>query len=228
MNAAMTLDGKVVTAGGDSRISCEEDLDRLHRLRSEVDAVIVGAGTILADDPSLTVRRVPGKNPVRVVVDGRGRIPLTARVLRDGHRTIVAVSSLAGKGKVEAIRETGAEVWVFRGRTGHLGKLLERLHGLGVRRVLLEGGPTLNWEMLREGLVDEVRVSVAPVIVGGEGAKTLVEGRGFRRVMDGIRLSLVRIERVGEDLLLVYRVGERFDQGGQKRVSARRGRARHP
>lgn len=209
MNAAVTVDGKVVTVGGDSKISCEEDLDRLHRLRSDVDAVMVGAGTILSDDPSLTVRRVRGRSPIRVVVDGRAKIPLSAKVLRGGPKTIVAVSSQANKRKVEAIRKTGAEVWVFDGARVNLRKLLERLSKLGVKKVLLEGGPTLNWEMLKEGLVDEIRISIAPVIVGGEKAKTLVEGEGIPLVRKGIKLELRGIRRVGEDLLLVYKVGER-------------------
>jgi len=208
MNAAMTVDGKVATVGGDSRISCEEDLDRLHRLRAEVDAVIVGAGTILADDPSLTVRRVRGRSPIRVVVDGRARIPLSAKVLRGGPKTIVAVSSKASRRKVEAIRATAADVWVFEGAKVDLKELLERLYALGVRKVLLEGGPTLNWEMLSHSLVDELRVSVAPVIVGGKEAKTLVEGAGFPSVARGVKLRLIKVERVGRDLLLVYRVGE--------------------
>lgn len=209
MNAAVTVDGKVVTVGGDSRISCEEDLDRLHKLRSEVDAVMVGAGTILSDDPSLTVRRVKGKNPIRVVVDGKARIPLSAKVLRGDPKTIVAVSSEANRRKVESIRKTGVDVWIFDGAKVDLRKLLEKLSELGVKKILLEGGPTLNWEMLKHGLVDEIRISIAPVIVGGERAKTLVEGEGIPLVKKGIKLKLTGIEKVGKDLLLIYKVGER-------------------
>lgn len=209
MNAAVTVDGKVVTVGGDSRISCEEDLNRLHKLRSEVDAVMVGAGTILADDPSLTVRRVKGRSPIRVVVDGKARIPPSAKVLRGGPKTIIAVCSVADRKKVEAIRKTGADVWVFKGSKINLRKLLEKLLELGVKKILLEGGPTLNWEMLRQGLVDEIRISIAPVIIGGERAKTLVEGEGIPLVKKGIKLKLADIKKVGEDLLLVYKVGEK-------------------
>ena len=205
MNAAMTLDGKIATREGDSRISCPEDLDRLHRLRARVDAILVGAGTVLSDDPSLTVRRARGRNPLRVVVDGRARIPLTARVLDGSSKTLVAVSRRAPRRKVEELRKR-AEVLEMGGEEVDLPRLLEELGRRGVRRVLLEGGSTLNWHMLSLGLVDEVRVAISPRIVGGEGAKTLVGGKGFGRVEEGIELELRRVSRVGRDLLLLYRV----------------------
>lgn len=206
LNAAITVDGKIATVGGDSRISCEEDLMRLHKLRAEVDAVMVGAGTVIADDPSLTVRRVKGKNPLRVVIDGGARIPLTAKVLSRDVPTIIAVSGKANKEKLKELREKGAEVVVTGKTQVDLVKLLKLLKKRGVKKMLLEGGSTLNWNMLANGLVDEVIVSIAPRIVGGEKARSLVGGQGFRRVARGIRLSLGKVERVGEDLVLYYRV----------------------
>ncbi|MEM2866755.1 MAG: 2,5-diamino-6-(ribosylamino)-4(3H)-pyrimidinone 5'-phosphate reductase [Candidatus Hadarchaeales archaeon] len=206
MNAAMTLDGKIATREGDSRISCPEDLDRLHRLRAEVDAIMVGAGTVLSDDPSLTVRRARGKNPLRVVIDGRARTPPTARVLDDSSETLVVVSRRAPKRRVEELRRRGAEVMEGGEEEVDLPGLLEELGRRGVRKVLLEGGSTLNWHMLSLGLVDEVRVAVSPRIVGGTEAKTLVGGEGFGRVREGIELELRKVSRVGRDLLLLYRV----------------------
>ena len=127
MNAAMTLDGKIATREGDSRISCPEDLDRLHRLRARVDAILVGAGTVLSDDPSLTVRRARGRNPLRVVVDGRARIPLTARVLDGSSKTLVAVSRRAPRRKVEE----GIELELRRvSRVGRDLLLLYRVKGV--------------------------------------------------------------------------------------------------
>lgn len=208
LNAAMSVDGKIATREGDSRISCPADLTRLHRLRSQVDAVMVGAGTILSDNPSLTVRRTKGKNPIRVVVDGRARIPPSSRVFGGGPLTLVAVTSAAPKSRVEKLRKR-AEVWVFGGRRVPLEKLLHRLRKRGVRKLLLEGGSTLNWYMLREGVVDEIRVSISPRIVGGAKAKSLVGGEGFARISEGIPLKLVKIQRVGRDLLLVFRVVRR-------------------
>lgn len=207
MNAAMTLDGKIATREGDSRISCPEDLDRVHRLRAEVDAIMVGAGTVLSDDPSLTVRRARRKtNPLRVVVDGRARIPPTARVLDGSSPTLVVVSKRAPKRRVEGLRRRGVEVMEGGAEEVDLRGLLEELARRGVRKLLLEGGSTLNWHMLSLGLVDEVRVAVSPRIVGGREAKTLVGGEGFGKVGEGIELELLRVSRVGRDLLLLYRV----------------------
>ena len=206
LSAAMTLDGKIATVAGDSRISCEADLDRVHRLRAGVDAVMVGVGTVLADDPLLTVRRVQGKNPMRVVVDSIARTPPKARVLDDSAPTIITVTRNAPKRRLRNLRSRGAKIIVTGLKEVNLRKLLERLHSLGVRRLMLEGGSTLNWGMLRCGLIDEVRVALAPKMVGGARAKSLIGGKGFAKIKEGTELKLSRVERVGEDLLLVYRV----------------------
>ncbi len=206
LNAAMTLDGKIATVGGDSRISCEADLDRLHKLRAEVDAIMVGIGTVLADDPSLTVRRVRGKNPIRVIVDGGARTPPNARVIDNSANTIVAVAKKAKREKLKKLRNAGADIIIGGKKEVNLPWLLRELHSHGVRKLLLEGGSTLNWEMLKRGLVDEVQVAVAPRIVGGEKAKSLVGGAGFIKVQQGVKLKLSRVGRVGVDLLLIYQV----------------------
>ncbi|MEW6222768.1 MAG: 2,5-diamino-6-(ribosylamino)-4(3H)-pyrimidinone 5'-phosphate reductase [Candidatus Hadarchaeota archaeon] len=209
LNAAMTLDGKIATAAGDSKISCREDLERLHKLRAEADAVMVGVGTVLADDPTLTVRIVKGRNPTRVVVDGGARTPLKAKVLGRGAKTIVAVSGRANRKKIEKLRAAGAEVIVCGKNDVNLRELLGRLHSMGVRKLLLEGGSTLNWGMIRAGVVDEIMVAVAPFLAGGTKAKSLVGGEGFRSIGVSRRLRLLRVGRVGRDLLLVYRVEEK-------------------
>lgn len=206
LNAAMTLDGKIATVAGDSKISCKRDLNRVHGLRASVDAVIVGAGTVLADNPLLTVRRAKGKNPVRVIVDGEARTPVDARVLDDSAKTIIAVSKRAPKRKLKELRAAGAEVIVIGNRKVNLRRLLKRLHSLRVRRLLLEGGSTINWGMLKQGLVDEVRVAVAPRIVGGAKSKSLVGGAGFAEVRNGIKLKLLNVKKIEKHILLTYRV----------------------
>jgi 2,5-diamino-6-(ribosylamino)-4(3H)-pyrimidinone 5'-phosphate reductase len=206
LNAAMTLDGKIASAAGDSRISCEEDFDRIHKLRASVDAVMVGFGTVIADNPSLTVRRARGENPLRVIIDSFGKTPGNAKVLDGSARTIIAVTARAPKRNLDRLRAKGAQIIVTGGKEVDLQKLLGKLHALGVRRLLLEGGSTLNWGMLRRGLVDEVRVAVAPYIIGGTGARTLVGGRGFAKISKGVTLKLISSTRVGKDLLLTYRV----------------------
>lgn len=209
LSAAMTLDGKIATKTRDSKISCPADLRRVHKLRANVDAIMVGIGTVLTDNPRLTAHFAEGKNPIRVVVDSMARTPTNARVLADdkGTPTIIAVTEKAPKERVEALKAAGAKV-IVAGSKNHvdLKLLMKRLQERGVRTLMLEGGGTLNWSMLKEGLVDEIRVAIAPVIVGGKNAITLVEGEGASTVSEGVKLELKRIEQCGEDLVLTYRV----------------------
>jgi 2,5-diamino-6-(ribosylamino)-4(3H)-pyrimidinone 5'-phosphate reductase len=206
LNAAMTLDGKIATVAGDSRISCPEDLDQIHKLRAEVDAVMVGVGTVLADDPALTVRRAPGRNPIRVVVDSLAKTPPHAKVMDGKAPTIIAATTRAPEPNLQKLRSAGAQVIITGTNEVDLSDLLQRLHSQGVHKLLLEGGSTLNWSMLRQGLVDEVRVALSPRIVGGARARTLVGGAGFAKISEGIQLELKNIDQVGTDLVLTYRV----------------------
>ncbi len=211
INAAMTLDGKIATAGGDSAISSKEDLKRVHRLRAASDAMMVGISTVLADDPMLTARLVKGKNPARIVVDSRGRIPLDSRLLRTASqtRTIVAVTAQAPEETVGRIRQSGAEVIVAGKGTVDLKKLFSTLAKMGFRRLLVEGGGELNWSVLRQGLADKLIVTVAPRIAGGRLAPTLVEGDGFDLISRGVKLRLAKLERKGTgELVLYYRPGK--------------------
>ncbi len=211
----MTVDGKIATATGDSRISSKQDLARVHKLRALADAIVVGISTVLADDPRLTVRLVRGKNPARVVVDSRGRIPLDSQVLRTAHkvRTIVAVTDQAPEDKIRKIRNAGAEVLVVsegkKGQTAvprgvNLKELFLTLEKMGLKKVLVEGGGELNWSLLHLGLVDELVVTVAPKIAGGRLAITLVEGDGFDNISRGMQLKLGKVERKKTGELVLY------------------------
>ncbi len=204
-----SVDGKIASRTGDSRLSCPYDLRRLHRLRASLDAVMVGAGTVIADDPRLTVRYVRGRNPARVVVDGRLRSPLTARLFNDGEaRTIVLTSGAGDEGKAEELRRRGVEV-VVAGKGPRLSgsEILSALARLGIRSVLVEGGGDLIWSLVREGLVDEFRVTISPFIIGGAGAKTAVEGEGFgeREEWLGLTLANYFLCECGEEIHLIYR-----------------------
>jgi len=219
MNGAMTVDGKIATASGDSKISSNEDLVRVHRLRASVDAILVGISTILADDPRLTVRLVKGKNPARVIVDSRGRIPIDSQIMRMASKikTIVAVTDQAPKEKILKLKDMGAQVLVIsegkRGQSAavphgvNLKELFRRLEKMRLRRILVEGGGELNWSLLYLGFVDELTVTIAPKIAGGRLATTLVEGDGFDEIAQGIRLKLGKVQRkkTGE-LLLHYNI----------------------
>jgi 2,5-diamino-6-(ribosylamino)-4(3H)-pyrimidinone 5'-phosphate reductase len=216
INSAMTVDGKIATSSGDSKISSREDLVRVHKLRASVDAIVVGISTILADDPRLTVRLAKGKNPSRVIVDSRGRIPLDSQIMRTASRvkTIVAVTDQAPEEKIMKLRDMGTQVLVIsEGKKGqsaavphgvNLKLLFRKLEKMRLKKILVEGGGELNWSLLRLGLVDELTITIAPKIAGGRLATTLVEGDGFDEIAQGIRLQLKKIERKKTGELTLY------------------------
>ncbi|MDP9015201.1 MAG: 2,5-diamino-6-(ribosylamino)-4(3H)-pyrimidinone 5'-phosphate reductase [Thermoproteota archaeon] len=219
INSAMTVDGKIATSSGDSKISSREDLVRVHKLRASVDAIVVGISTILADNPRLTVRLVKGKNPARVIVDSRGRIPLDSQIMRTAFKvkTIVAVTDKAPEEKLMELRDMGAEVLVIsegkKGRSAavphgvNLKLLFRKLENMGLKKILVEGGGELNWSLLHLWLVDELTITIAPKIAGGRLATTLVEGDGFDEIAQSIRLQLKKIERKkGGELVLYYKL----------------------
>ena len=215
----MTVDGKIATSSGDSKISSRDDLVRVHKLRASVDAMVVGISTILADNPRLTVRLVKGKNPARVIVDSRGRIPLDSQIMRTASKikTIVAVTDKAPEEKLMILRDMGAEVLaISEGKEGqsaavahgvNLKLLFRRLEKIGFKKILVEGGGELNWSLLHLGLVDELTITIAPKIAGGRLATTLVEGDGFDEIAQSIRLQLKKIERKkGGELVMHYKL----------------------
>lgn len=209
LNSAMSLDGKIATSRGDSRLSSPEDLRRVHILRASVDAIMIGLGTLLADDPKLTVKLVKAANPVRVIVDSKARTPLNAFVVKTASQTqtIVAVTSRAPRRKVGLLQKAGVTILTCgNGSRVFLPLLLRSLWERGIRRILLEGGGTLNWSMLSEGFVDEVSVAISPRILGGADAVTLADGRGVKQVEDALTLRLVSTKAYGSDTVLRYRV----------------------
>ncbi len=207
LNAGMTLDGKIASKTGDTRISCREDIIRVHELRKRVDGIMVGIVTAIKDDPKLTAHKAktPGRDPVRIVVDSRARIPLKANVFKGDARTIIAVSKKADERKLKEI-EKKAEVIICGEDRVDLECLLEELYNRGIESVLLEGGGTLNWSMLKHRLVDKVSVAITPKIVGGKDAVSLVEGEGFETIAEGVRLRLEKHYELGDDLILEYEV----------------------
>jgi len=208
LNAAMTLDGKIATTARDSKISSRKDLERVHDLRSKVDAILIGINTALIDDPMLTAKHVNGKNPARVIVDSKARIRLDSKIMRscDKVLTIIASSEKASKAKLEKIRAQGAVVMVLGKSKVDLARLLSILKDSGINRLLVEGGGEINWTMLADDLVDEVMVTIAPRIVGGRNAVTLVEGLGFAKISKGIKLKLYKVTKNDSEVVLFYRV----------------------
>ncbi|MFL6493541.1 MAG: 2,5-diamino-6-(ribosylamino)-4(3H)-pyrimidinone 5'-phosphate reductase [Nitrososphaera sp.] len=219
INSAMTVDGKIATSSGDSKISSREDLIRVHKLRASVDAIVVGISTILADNPRLTVRLAKGTNPARVIVDSKGRIPLDSQIIHTASKvkTIIAVTDKAPDEKITKLRDMGAEVLVIsEGKKGqsaavphgvNLKLLFHKLEKMGLKKILVEGGGELNWSLLHLWLVDELTITIAPRIAGGRLATTLVEGDGFDEIAQSIRLQLKKIERKkGGELVLHYKL----------------------
>jgi 2,5-diamino-6-(ribosylamino)-4(3H)-pyrimidinone 5'-phosphate reductase len=208
LNAAMTLDGKIATRTGSSDISGKEDLLMVHRLRKEMDAIMVGINTVVADDPRLTIHKIPAEpeeNPIRVVVDSQGRTPINARVLNDEALTIVVVSNNASPEKIKHLRER-AEVMVCGNKKVDLPSLMEKLGEIGIKTLMLEGGSTLNYSMLKDGLVNEIRVCIAPMIAGGVQAKSLVGGEGVDYMIDAFRLKFKKSYTLAEDFIVEYKV----------------------
>jgi diaminohydroxyphosphoribosylaminopyrimidine deaminase / 5-amino-6-(5-phosphoribosylamino)uracil reductase len=208
LKMAATLDGKVAARDGTSRwITGEAARTAVHRLRASADAVMVGAGTALADDPSLTVRLDGhrGRQPLRVVVDGAGRVRAGGRLFDGAAPTLIATSDGVPPDRVRAWADAGAEVWRPEEPSGGLvplGPLVERLGKRDVQTLLIEGGPTLAWSAVREGVVDRLVVFLAPKLLGGRDAPGIVGGEGFAPVDAAIGLEIRRIERVGEDLMV--------------------------
>jgi len=213
LNAAMTLDGKIATKTGSSEISGEEDLERVHELRKEVDGIMVGINTVIADDPRLTVHKISStkeNNPIRVVVDSKARTPLDSRILNDDAETIIAISNSAKndsktKEQCEKLKKV-ANVFFCGEKEVNLKDLMEYLYENGIRTLMLEGGSTLNFSMIKEGLIDEIKIAIAPMIVGGESAKTFFDGNGFDYMNEAIKLDFENSFSLGKDLILEYKV----------------------
>jgi len=217
VNVAMSADGKLSTRERRQvKISGSSDFTRVDMIKAESDAIMVGIGTVLADDPSLTVkspalvteRLENGKdeNPVRIVVDSRARTPIDAAILHKGKgERIIACSLQADTEKKEALSQY-ATVIVAGEREVDLPLLLSLLHERGIRTLMVEGGGTLIWGFFHEGLVDKLTCYVGNMVIGGDRAPTLADGEGFIHKSDFIRLSLYGFERIDSGILLTWTV----------------------
>jgi riboflavin-specific deaminase-like protein len=201
---AQTLDGRIATRTGHSQwISCEASLRLAHQLRASHEAVLIGVGTAIADDPRLTVRLATGPSPIRIVADSTLRIPLDLHVLRDGAApTIIATTERAHPARIDTVRDSGAEVLVVKqdglGRVD-LADLLHRLDERGVTSVMIEGGGEVITSVLRDRLVDRLVVSIAPKVVG-EGIAAVNE-LNILRMGDALTFKQTHYERLGDDLI---------------------------
>lgn len=205
VNCAASLDGRLAFAGGKrAHLSGPEDLERVQRLRAAADAILVGVGTVVKDDPSLRVHwellgEPPGRNPTRVVVDASGRTPTNARVLDGSTPTIIATSERSTRSFPSHVRTV-----VVGASRVDLGRLFSVLRDLGVRTLMVEGGAEILASVLRGGLFDRFTVYYAPVVVGGATAPPVVSGPETRGPDDETTLQLVGLERVGAGYVATY------------------------
>lgn len=206
---AMTLDGKICTRTGDSQwISGPASRARVHQLRKSLSAILCGIGTVLADDPMLNTRiteEPQARNPIRLVLDRQLRIPLNSQLVRTAReiRTIVvyaaeipATSPLSEK--IAQLQEAGVETWCCP----TLEALMQCCGEEKIDSILVEGGGTINEAFLRAGLIDEVYAFIAPKLIGGAEAKTPIEGQGFGKLSDALQLKNIKVEMIGNDLLV--------------------------
>jgi diaminohydroxyphosphoribosylaminopyrimidine deaminase/5-amino-6-(5-phosphoribosylamino)uracil reductase len=214
LKSAMTIDGKVATRTGDSKwISGERSRALVHRWRAECDAVAVGIGTVLVDDPQLTAR-VPeaDRQPRRVVFDSLARMPLNSQLVRDARSVplTVVVSRAAPRTATDALRVQGVDVVVATGANepARVRSALDHLGAASITSLLLEGGPHLAGAFLDAEEIDELRLFLAPVLLGGKGARTPIEGEGSESIGDAMRAERLECERIDDDILVSGRIRE--------------------
>ncbi len=203
----MSADGKIASpTRKQMRISCDEDIERMYRLRNDCDAVLVGIGTILTDNPKLTVKEKyvkHPKQPLRIVLDSKGRTPVHALVLNDVSKTLIIIA----KGKEKTYK--GSHIEVVGCKTDRKGFIdvkcaLDFLYRKGVRTLLVEGGGTIIWNFLKNKVVDDLYIFIGSCIIGGKETPTVAEGEGIKSEKDAIPLKIVEVKRIGSGLLIHY------------------------
>jgi len=209
LKTAMTLDGKIASSTGDSKwVTSQESRTHVHVLRDRVSAIMVGINTVIKDNPMLTARleQKDGKDPIRVIVDSKGIIPMDSKVLSKDSKAgvILATTSRIQEDKEKQLIDNGVRVIKAEGKDGRvdLQKLMQELYKLEIDSVLLEGGGTLNAAALESGIVDKVMFFIAPKILGGKDAITPVEGKGIQSMSEALKVKNVSFSKFGEDILL--------------------------
>lgn len=216
LKIAMTLDGKIASYTGDAKwISGEASRRKVHQLRGEVEAIMVGSGTVLADNPMLTARgQEIFTQPRRIVLDSRLQIPLDAKLVQTAKEfsTIVITSQNADNKKIKALQAKKVEVWEMLLRDNHIDlfSVMKKLGEMRIDSVLLEGGSTIGFAAIQAGIVDKIQIYIAPKLLGGEKAKTALGGQGIAKIKDAVDVKNWSIQMMGKDILIEgYLKGEK-------------------
>ncbi len=208
LSAAISLDGKIATRSGDSQLSSKKDSRRVHKLRSGVDAILVGRKTVSVDNPLLTVRHLKGKNPTRIILDSKGTIRSDSKILKTCKKvpTIIVVSEKITKSNLARLQKFPIDVIQCGKNKINLKQLFRILYRKKIKKILVEGGGTTNWSLIECKLVDEIIVTVTPFIIGGKKAISLVEGKGFDSIPKSLSLKLKKIIKMNSEIVLNYTV----------------------
>jgi 2,5-diamino-6-(ribosylamino)-4(3H)-pyrimidinone 5'-phosphate reductase len=224
LNAAISIDGKIATVNGDTKISSELDLKRVHELRRGVDVILVGISTVINDDPLLTIRygmnKKTIKNPIRIIIDSKARIPLHSKIVKTANQieTRVVVTSKAPSKNLKKLEKRGVKIIVLdqgpegdrkdrgenNGEKVDLKKLFDQLEKEGVSNVLVEGGGEINWSVIKNNLFDEIIITISPLIIGGKKAISLVGGEGYKTINESVKIKLSRIQKKNNGEIILY------------------------
>ena len=206
LSSAISIDGKISTRTNDSKLSSKEDSIRLHKLRSKVDAILIGKNTLLQDDPLLTVRHTKGKNPIRIILDSKGTIPINSRIIKTSNEisTVIAVSKKISKVNLLKLKKLPIEIIIAGENSVNLKLLMKKLSTKKIQTILVEGGGTVNWEFIKNDLFNELIVTLSPYLIGGNDATSFVEGKGFAKISNSPNLKLKSIKRLKNYLVLNY------------------------
>jgi len=206
LSAAISIDGKIATKTGDSKLSSKQDSIRLHKLRSKVDAILVGKNTVAIDDPLLTVRHTKGKNPIRIILDSKGTLSDKSKILQTSDKitTIIVVSKKISKSNYNRLSKFPVKLLVIGVSSVNLKSLLRKLSDEKIKTILVEGGGTINWEFIKQNIFDELIITLSPFLIGGNNAISFVEGEGFDNISKSPNLRLKSVKRLKNHLVLHY------------------------
>jgi len=205
--STMTIDGRISSKTWFSQLSCQKDLERLHKLRAETGAVMVGAETVIKDDPSLRLKYFKGEDPYKIIIDGCLRVPINARVFTiNSQKAILFTSKFADEEKIKVLQEKGVKVFQFENKILELNLVMEKLYEIGIKKVMVEGGGILNWNLLSSKLVDELRVTISPYVFGK--GRSIFDGEGFKDKNESPKFELLKFEicECKNEVHLIYKV----------------------